>query len=415
MRSAPKAGHLLLLAVLAAFLAGVAHLFILRFEAGDTYPAYSSLRTDPLGSKALYDSFASLEGMTVLRNYQQRVPDGRRGNTTLLLAGLRSGAIESMSRKDADEIATFVLDGGRLVLLLYPQGPEFMPSEPAERSGAAGEGGKTDARDLPPRGPERDRKERYAEDSVSLLERWNIGLQREKLPAGTVAGRMVAVPAGGAPAAQKVSWHSSLWFDEPGSEWTVVLERESRPVLVERRYGRGSVLLSADSYFVSNEALVKERHPWLLARLAGPNSVVIFDETHLGIQDAPGVVSLARKYRLEGMFGGVLFLAILFIWKNSSGLVPPGDGRGEPDGPAPGEKDHFSGLAGLLRRMIPRDQILAICAEEWKRTNRKGAGGEAALVGSIVDAEAKRPARERDPVGAYRAIHTLLSERKRAI
>ena len=35
---------------------------VLRFESGDVYPVYSSLRSDPLGTRAFYDSLEDLEG-----------------------------------------------------------------------------------------------------------------------------------------------------------------------------------------------------------------------------------------------------------------------------------------------------------------------------------------------------------------
>ena len=38
------------------FVLGVIYLFLLRFEAGDVYPPYSSLRADPLGTMAWYES-----------------------------------------------------------------------------------------------------------------------------------------------------------------------------------------------------------------------------------------------------------------------------------------------------------------------------------------------------------------------
>ena len=40
----------LLLLILAGFGYGLNRLFSLRFESGDIYPAYSSFRTDPLGT-----------------------------------------------------------------------------------------------------------------------------------------------------------------------------------------------------------------------------------------------------------------------------------------------------------------------------------------------------------------------------
>ena len=45
----------------AVFLAAVSYLMVLRFESGDVYPVYSSLRSDPLGTRAFYDSLEDLE------------------------------------------------------------------------------------------------------------------------------------------------------------------------------------------------------------------------------------------------------------------------------------------------------------------------------------------------------------------
>jgi hypothetical protein len=50
----------LLALLLIAFLSGVGHLFVLRFQTGDVYPAYSSLRSDPLGARVFYESLENL-------------------------------------------------------------------------------------------------------------------------------------------------------------------------------------------------------------------------------------------------------------------------------------------------------------------------------------------------------------------
>ena len=54
-------------------------LFRLRFEAGDVYPAYSSLRTDPLGTMAFYESLQRIAGFSVRRDYSRanRLPEVR--------------------------------------------------------------------------------------------------------------------------------------------------------------------------------------------------------------------------------------------------------------------------------------------------------------------------------------------------
>ena len=60
-------------------------------------------------------------------------------------------------------------------------------------------------------------------------------------------------------------------------------------------------MLSSDSYFLSNEAIRKERHADLLAWLVGLNARVLFDETHLGVSESPGVAASALELALEGL------------------------------------------------------------------------------------------------------------------
>lgn len=423
MSRMPKAWNFILLVIIAGFLFGVVHLFLLRFEAGDSYPPYSSVRADPLGSKMLYESLGSLEGMTVSRNYQSLSKLGQHSNATLFLFGMPSFSLNGTRKEDVLAMESFVLGGGRLVLLLYPDKPKAVPSKPKQKSGATekegvGERGRekeTDGND-----PKKKQNDRCDAGYIALTERWKIGMSLEELPADADRHRtMVAVPTPKVQAlTQPVSWHSSLWFEGLGPDWRTLYERDGKSVLIERAYGKGTVVLASDSYFVSNEAMVKERRPELLVWLVGPNSAVIFDETHFGVQESLGVAALGRKYRLHGLFSGLLLLSVLFIWKNSVGLVPPGEGHPEKGIGARTGKDYLSGLAGLLRRTVPRNGIFAVCVEEWKKANRidsRDTAREFALIESIIESETSRPVRERDPLGAYRSIHKLLSERKRTI
>src|SRR5229473_4914133 len=54
--------------LVAVFLIGIVELFLLRFAAGDVYPPYSSLRADPSGTRALYESLEKIPGATVVRH-----------------------------------------------------------------------------------------------------------------------------------------------------------------------------------------------------------------------------------------------------------------------------------------------------------------------------------------------------------
>ena len=146
----------------------------------------------------------------------------------------------------------------------------------------------------------------------------------------------------------------------------MIYARGTNAVVIERKFGKGSVVIASDSFFVSNEAMLKDRHADLLAWLVGANRTVVFDEAHLGMSESPGVAALMRKYRLHGLAAGLLLLAGLFIWKNSTSLMPPhADGRSED---FVAGKDAASGFVNLLRRNIPPRDVFATCFAEWKKT-----------------------------------------------
>ena len=55
----------------------------LRFSTGDIYPHYSTLRSDPLGAMAIYESFDSLDKIEVSRNFDNLMTiDSLDGDTT---------------------------------------------------------------------------------------------------------------------------------------------------------------------------------------------------------------------------------------------------------------------------------------------------------------------------------------------
>src|SRR5207237_5433411 len=128
----------------------------------------------------------------------------------------------------------------------------------------------------------------------------------------------------------------------------------------------GSIVLAADSYLFSNEALWKERSSELLAWMVGPSQRVLFDETHLGVEESPGISMLARKYRLHGLFAGLLLLAGLFVWKNATSFIPPYEETVQREQPElVAGKDSASGFVNLFRRNLPAPHLLAVFLSEW--------------------------------------------------
>jgi len=172
--------------------------------------------------------------------------------------------------------------------------------------------------------------------------------------------------------------------------------------------------VATDSYFLSNEALVRDRHPALLSWLVGSGTQVVFDETHHGIMESPGLATLARKYRLTGGMAALLVLAGLFLWKNASSLVPRHAEAEGPEDVIPG-RNTTAGFISLLRRHIPREEVFALCLEEWEKSfahSPKFTPRQKAAVAEVAREEAARPVRERHPVAAWEKIRSLLSRTK---
>ena len=115
-------GPILLLALCALVLFfGLARLFQARYESGDVYPPYSSLRADPLGAMAFYESLEKLDGVTVQRDFSDvnRLPEGRQV-TYLHLAG-EAEQWQWIDNDLAKLIDGFLMRGGRLVIAFEPR------------------------------------------------------------------------------------------------------------------------------------------------------------------------------------------------------------------------------------------------------------------------------------------------------
>src|SRR5262249_43186598 len=110
----------LILVCAAAFVAGIVYLLLLRFEAGDVYPPYSSLRADPLGTMALAESLAKMPGLDVRRDLStgNKLPEEPR--TTYLHLAADAADWLWLPAEIFHEMEDFATRGGRLVVTLRP-------------------------------------------------------------------------------------------------------------------------------------------------------------------------------------------------------------------------------------------------------------------------------------------------------
>jgi hypothetical protein len=397
---------LFLLIVAALFVYGVTHLLILRFEKGDVYPPYSSYRSDPLGARAFYEGLGLLPGVETVRNVEPLQKVSGLTETTLFLFGLQASGFSAMQQASVKALEDVALSGGRVVISFFPSKAHPAPclvdkekQDPRREENVDRQ--KEEEQD------QEEEQEFYRKEYVDLSKRWSVetGLSTEK---NAEAG--LSTPEKDLPAS--LAWHSTLVFEPQGPDWQVIYARAGKPVLIERSYGKGSIVLASDSFFLSNEAMKSKRYPQLLSWLCGSHRKIVFDETHLGVSKSPGITALLRKYGLAPFFISLMVLALLSIWKQSARLVPAYEE--EEQTVVDAGKDAFTGFTNLLRRNISPDSTLSACLEEWKRSFTHGRQNLSALlprIQEIIAEDRAKPRKNRNPVESYRKISALERER----
>ena len=387
--------------LLLIFVVGVARLFILRFESGDVYPAYSSLRSDPLGTRALYESLENIDSVMVGRNYRPLESLEFEPETTFFYFGSAASGNDWVPEKLVKVFDRLTQSGGRLVLTFLPVTKNNSAAPPRENSESQRVEGGRGSKDS---GPNK---------LVSIKKHWGIGLAfKENLPLKDDKHLAIEATSTRTDLPPVISWHTNLYFDLFENVWQPLYSYEGLPLIVERSYGKGSILLCADSFFISNEALWSERHPQLLVWLIGGNSKIIFDETHFGIYKQPSVAQLLRHYRFHWFFASLAVLALLFIWKSASYFVPPPKDDVLAGADVVSEKDYTQGLIALLRRNIAGSQVLQVCAKEWEQTFKKNPRIRAAAfehVRGIIETESNASKKSKDPVPGYQKICKVIN------
>jgi len=409
-----KHSSLLLFLLVAALAAGAFFGFYklleLRFESGDVFPVSSSLRTDPLGTKVLYDALNDVPGFTVSRNYQDLNKITNPAGATIFFAGITTSPL---NQDDADDINALVKKGARLVIAMEP---EEAPSKQVAsarnrwtgdtRKPRKGSQTKVAQAKKPKKGSETDEDEEQIQTIgfSKFIGGWGATISYRKSQDGSKDG--LTAEAAQPNLERGLSWHTALYFLAPSKDWHILYKCEGQPAIMERTIGHGSVVLAADSYFLSNEAMRKERSPLLLATILGQNPRIIFDESHLGVQEQPGIATLVRKYNLGGLVAGLAILAGLFVWQTSSSFLPPQ--LDKEDAEVVTGKDSASGFVSLLRRGIAPTRLIAVCVDQWKQSFARRSGKGITLLPRV---EAAAVNGSRDPVTTYQTISKIVAEK----
>jgi hypothetical protein len=384
-------------ALLTAF--GLWQLFALRFEQGDMFPPYSSLRSDPLGCKALFQALERSTGLEVRRNFLDRDKlKGAQGRTIYWL-GADETLLNVSSDGQAKDLEALAREGNRLVIA-FGKGK----GRPAVAKKKVGESNVKDSAD------KQTKEAPSTQLSASSVGAWGVEIGSFDPPAGKVGMRPQAglvSPAFELPAT--IPLHSRSHFRGDGKKWRPVYSYGDRAIVLERTVGRGSIVLLADPYLFSNEALRSDRSPGLFAWLQGANRNSLFEESHLGVYDTPGVMTLVKKHRLVPFLLALMTLAALYVWKSAVTFQTAATEKERLEG---GVRDNFSGLVNLLRRNIAPGELLNTCFREWFKSfssEIKRSPDLARELQAFIDDDMAKPAGKRDPVAVYQMAAGLLS------
>jgi hypothetical protein len=418
-------------AAAAAFALGMTLLFQDRMEAGDIYPAYSTLRSDPKGCRAFFTALGRYPDLDVRRAYASGDFRGQKPGAAYFFLGLEAESFrfQGESLKELDSLAR---GGQRVILafapLVHEEGDTYVlkraglwpvDSASAKDSAALAERKARAERDSAAKARQR-LHGKPAPDAEVYMRIWGFNLLVDTV--FDAEKRYVAFPEGNRK--DTLPWLSALYFDSLQGPWKILYRRGRAPVAAERPLGAGSIVLVSDSYFASNEAQLQSRPARLAARLLGSCDRAFFDERHLGVRQDDAVANLLRRYRLHWILPSLLLLLALYVWKNRTALLP--DPTGVPEtAPEVSQPTSGSALGGLLRRNLTDRQALEACYTLWKEGETRLAAGPASTEDPRAQArreleselsaalEKVKPSGSASLASAYGGIQAILKGRKR--
>jgi hypothetical protein len=351
--------------------------FRIRLETGDSFPEYSTYRADPKGLKAFYESLRATDLIRAGRRLQSSkiLPSGE--GQVLVVAGVRADQ-EVVSEEDSQLFDHWLATGGRLVVALRPEKIQVPKGTPTPRTNRTGT---DDTSDMHWR---------------SLIRRWGA----EVTPLDDIRSATAHAALFGTIS----RWLGRNAFDRLTSDWKVIAVQGSKNVIVERAFGHGSIVLLADSYPLSNEALSADRNTGLLLWLIDRRPGVLFEETHLGLSEEPGIMTLAQRYGLQGTLISIVAVLLLFIWKCQYTLIPKR--KSDQDGLTVLGSGSDQAFLNLLQRAVSEKDLLGVCIANWLKTARSTPAQLA-----ILERFRSDPGSGKSIVERYNQLTTLLNEK----
>jgi Domain of unknown function (DUF4350) len=369
---------ILLVLVVGIFIWALFELFSLRFERGDTYAPYSSYRAAPTGCKVLYESLNSMKGLQVKRLLRPIDEIEDVSKTVMLITN-----VSEINHLSAPGLESYVQRGGNVLIFCAPlemnrakylgsertrSTPVKLESEPEkdiiDKSKKAKKESAKDDETCKCDGGKGDKDDKICKSTGGLSKLLDkIMLIKRKYP------HQMPIPAQAneqlkALSLPEINIYSHAYLELDGTSWEELYRAREKTMMVKAKYGRGTVIVSAASYFISNEAMLKEPPVELYAWLIGNRPGVIFNELVHGQGNTHNIAWLAGKYRLGLLLFNLLLVVVLYVWRSffSSANIQQEKYKSREL-----QISSTVGLEKLLRKNISLNMCLPTCLDEWRK------------------------------------------------
>lgn len=421
---------MVLIAMLALLMFGVADIFSLRFSRGDLYPRYSSLRPDPFGCKALYESLEEI-GIDVERTFNPIDAISDNEKTTLIRTGIHA----FRDPIDAKALRDFAFEGGHFIAFFAPDAPARLKkrksikknTETANESDKSTCDTKSDKikkknnkdekpdKQIVEKSSNRDNKKSNCEIPekcfFDFMDETGFKIRARRESEDEKAIVRLAVPTKKYKTAKFKSFptfsRNYFIFSDP-SKWDVIFTENKLPVLATRKFGKGRITICVSSYIVSNEGLAKLKNAKLLSHIIPPGRKTLFDEHYLGLHQVKNIAWLFKKYKLQLLIANLILAAGFFVWRNMASMsnisTKPSSAYYDTE-TVESDFSNSDGLRNLIKRSVKTKELTRVCVSEWMKTvkTRNIPKNKIKEVEEIV-----RKHENADPVSVYKLISEVL-------
>ena len=337
----------------------------LRFDAGDSMPHGSSLRSDPLGVEVLFESLNSSGLVSAERNFFT-LKQAKLNEVDMLVF---SCFIFSPWGSGIPEIQNFVTNrGGRVLFTLPPKALQHVKPPPRvlakqKKKPTDKEEDSKGKKDLEDKEDHEDKENNRTNVLWRAVDTCNLPKE------ATVATLNPDYDAGGYELPETLPLKTAVGLNTNllDASWQIVYACGDIPVVVEYRSGAGSIVLSALSYPFSNEAMRSNRETGFLLWVFGDSKKILFDESHFGLVSNRTVAKLIRKNNLHYSLLAMMLPCLLYFWLAGVPLIPRYTRIFDLD--AKSNNSSGSALSKLLKRSIPPKELMPLALEAWIKAN----------------------------------------------